>query len=73
MGSISRDLAFDGVNLWVVNSGDDTVMRLRGSNGAIEHTYAVEIFPVAILFDGSNIWVTNNDSNTVDKITRTPP
>ena len=72
VGNSPIGLAFDGANIWVSNQDDDTVMRLKSSHGAIQHTYLVERSPEGILFDGTSIWVANYYGNTVDKITRTP-
>lgn len=81
-GDGGRDLAFDGdniwvadyyadsVHVWVANVGENTVMRLRLSDGAIQRTYRAESGSQFVLFDGASIWVSNFYRNTVDKISR---
>jgi hypothetical protein len=63
VGAYPAGIAFDGVNIWVSNSGDGTVTKLLASTGATVGTY-----PVAALFDGVNIWVTNSRDGTVTKL-----
>jgi sugar lactone lactonase YvrE len=48
-------MAFDGVDIWVGNSGDDTVTKLRATDGKNRGTFkAVGVNGIA--FDGVNIW-----------------
>src|SRR5437762_3655218 len=62
-------LVFDGANIWVTNAGEDTVTKLRASDGANLGTFPVGgLFPEFITFDGANIWVSNNISNNVTKL-----
>src|SRR5689334_8165461 len=61
-------LAFDGAHIWVTNSYDGTVMKLRASDGAPQGTYPVGTYPNYITFDGTNIWVGNFDSDNVTKL-----
>jgi DNA-binding beta-propeller fold protein YncE len=35
VGDNPRQLAFDGANIWVSNLADDTVARLRASDGTV--------------------------------------
>src|SRR5579864_2505394 len=56
---------FDGTNIWVSNRGDNTVMKLRPSDGVTLGTFPVGSTPVGMAFDGANIWTANRDSNTV--------
>jgi DNA-binding beta-propeller fold protein YncE len=60
---MSRKIAFDGANIWVTNSGDRTVSKLRTSDGKVLGT-----FTVGSDIDGANIWVANSGSNTVSKL-----
>ena len=60
--------AFDGTNIWISNRGDNTVSRIRPSDGTILGTYAVGSAPTGILFDGTNIWAANLNSNNVTKL-----
>jgi YVTN family beta-propeller protein len=61
-------VAFDGTNIWVANSGSNTVTKLLAATGALVGTYPVGSFPFGVAFDGANIWVTNEGSNTVSKL-----
>jgi hypothetical protein len=66
-------LAFDGSNISVINTGDNTVRKLRKSTGAIVKTYRVDFAPEDIPFDGISIWVACNASDTVNKINPRSP
>src|SRR5271166_1312060 len=61
-------VAFDGANIWVANSGSNTVSKLRPSDGAILGTYTVGTSPQGLAFDGANIWVANVSSADVTKL-----
>jgi len=50
---------FDGTNIWVSNRGDNTVMKLRSSDGTALGTFPVGAAPTGMAFDGANIWVAN--------------
>jgi hypothetical protein len=67
-GSNPSGVAFDGANIWVANTGSNTVTKLRASDGSTLGTFTVESNPVSVVFDGANIWVTNYSSNTVTKL-----
>jgi DNA-binding beta-propeller fold protein YncE len=67
VGSHPFALAFDGANIWVANSLDDTVTKVRASDGSLVGTYPVGRWPNALAFDGANIWVVNSGNNTVSK------
>ena len=58
-------IAFDGVNMWVANSGSNSVSVLRASDGNHGMTPTVGINPAGIAFDGMNMWVTNGGSGSV--------
>ncbi|HSY92585.1 MAG TPA: DNRLRE domain-containing protein [Candidatus Binatus sp.] len=64
-GSAPIGVAFDGTNIWVANSGGNTVTALLASTGATVGTYSVGSAPFGVAFDGTNIWVTNSGGNTV--------
>ena len=66
--SFPAGVAFDGINIWVANQGDNTVSKLRASDGAPLGTFTVGTFPYGIAFDGANIWVANQFSDTVSKL-----
>ena len=60
-------LLFDGSSIWVANGGDNSVTKLRQSDGAT-CTFIVGTRPVALASDGKNVWVANNDSSSVTKL-----
>ena len=68
VGSNPQGIAFDGVNIWVANSGSSSVTKMLASTGATVGTYPVGLTPQGIAFDGVNIWVANNGGNTVTKL-----
>ena len=68
VGTGPRAVAFDGANIWVTNQGNDTVTKLRASDGALQGTFAVGTRPVGVAFDGANIWVANYGSDNVTKL-----
>lgn len=59
--------AFDGANIWVPNSGDNTVSVVRASTGATLETLTGNGLnhPVVAAFDGERILVTNQDGDSV--------
>jgi YVTN family beta-propeller protein len=63
-----RAAAFDGVHLWVTDAYNNTVKKVRVSDGAVIGTYPVGAGPTAVAFDGSSIWVANTTGNTVQKL-----
>jgi DNA-binding beta-propeller fold protein YncE len=62
-----RGVAFDGSNIWVTNTADDTVSRISPSTGA-KTDHPTGDTPVSVAFDGTHIWVTNSFADTVSKI-----
>src|SRR5438046_890552 len=67
-GNSPEGLAFDGASIWVANEIDNTVTKLRPSDGAIEGVFPVGARPKYLVFDGVNIWVANVDDRTVTKL-----
>ena len=67
VGTNPYAVAFDGANIWVVNTASSNVTKLLASTGATLGTFPVGTNPIAIAFDGANIWVANTGSNTVSK------
>ena len=61
-------LAFDGANMWVANLGDDTITKLRASDGFELGTYSVGDISTALAFDGANMWVAYHHDGTVTKL-----
>jgi len=68
VGGRPYGIAFDGANIWVTNSDDDTVSKLRASDGSMIGTYAVGDSPYGVAFDGAFIWVANYNDDTVSKL-----
>jgi len=70
VGHTAQGIAYDGANVWVTNFDDNTVTRLRASDGACvgSCTFPVGVHPTGIAFDGAHIWVANSGSNTVSKL-----
>ena len=56
------------VNIWVANLTDNTVSKLRASDGANLGAFATGSVPVNVAFDGANIWVTNAGDSTPTKL-----
>src|SRR5215475_12385763 len=54
----SSGVAFDGSSVWVTHWDDNSVTKLRASDGAVLGIFAVPGTPLAVAFDGANIWVT---------------
>ncbi len=68
VGSAPMGLVFDGTNIWVTNSTDNTVTKMRASDGANLGTFAVGASPRRVAYDGTNIWVSNWNGNSVTKL-----
>jgi YVTN family beta-propeller protein len=66
-GSAPSAMAFDGLNVWALNSGANTVTRYNTSTG-VAGTVVVGTHPNAAAFDGTSLWVTNLDSNSISRI-----
>jgi len=58
---------FDGANIWVVNSSDNSISVVRASNGAVLATLTGNGLdsPVGSAFDGQRVLVTNLGGNSV--------
>ena len=67
-GQRPTGITYDGTNIWVANSGSNTVTKLRASDGTNLGTFAVGNNPNAAAFDGANIWVANHGDGTVSKL-----
>ena len=68
VGELPVDLTFDGANIWSANSRDNTVDKLRASDGVLQGIFPTGDFPEGLTFDGANIWVANFIDNTVTKL-----
>src|ERR1022692_231126 len=68
------EVAFDGANIWVTNTGIDnsnsgsTITKIRANDGAVLGTFAAGAAPAGVAFDGANIWVTDYAGNTASKL-----
>ena len=51
-----------------VNSGDNTVTKLRAGDGTVLGTFSVGTQPEGLAFGGANTWVTNFGGNSVTKL-----
>jgi YVTN family beta-propeller protein len=75
VGSYPTGIAFDSANgnLYVTNSGDNTVTAISSQNNNVIGTMAVGKTPRGIAFDpaNGNLYVTNFNDNTVSVIS--PP
>src|ERR1022692_229769 len=59
VGNQPYGLAFDGANIWCANFFDNTVTKLRASDGAVLGAFPVGTEPIGVTFDGANLWVPN--------------
>lgn len=59
VGHQPAGMASDGADIWVSNRTDNTVTKLRASDGALLGTFNVGLNPFGIVFDGANIWIAN--------------
>ena len=59
--------AFDGTYVWVATQFNNSVTRIRASDGAVSGTFAVGKRPVALLYAAGSLWVANLLSNNVTK------
>lgn len=57
-------LTSEGDNIWVTNLGDDTVSKLRASDGVVLGTFPVGSVPGWLTFGGTNIWVANQSQDS---------
>jgi hypothetical protein len=63
VGINPKGIAFDGVNMWIANSGQLSVTKLRGSDGAFLGSFAECSNcgnPLQVAFDGAQMWVTTS-------------
>lgn len=61
------DILWDGVNLWVTDTGDDRLKRIDPSSGDVLQslTLVTSVDPTRLLFDGTNLWVSCASSNSI--------
>jgi YVTN family beta-propeller protein len=61
-------IAFDGTNLVVTNSGSNTLMTIRATDGAVLAHVVTGLRPAGVVFDDfHHPWVANSGSNTVTR------
>ncbi len=60
-------IVFDGENIWVANNAENSLSKLRPSDGTTLKKFATGASPFALAFDGANIWVTCGPDATVQK------
>ena len=65
--STPKGLAYDGTNMWVVNSIGATVIKINPS-GLNTGTIAVGAGPLDIINTGDTMWVCNNTASTISII-----
>ena len=56
-------IAFDGIYIWVVNSGRDNVRKIDPVANSVGDPIPAGKDPQRIAFDGTYMWVTNNNSD----------
>ena len=61
-------VASDGSNIWVANEFDDSLTKLRASDGMELGTFPVGDGPRALAFDGRSVWVANANDDTVTRL-----
>jgi len=67
-GTNPTAVAFGGGSLWVVNQGDNTVLRIQPDTSAVLQRLEVGHSPAAIVSTDSDIWVANAGDATVTRI-----
>lgn len=64
-----QGFTYDGTNLWLVDSGTDTVYKLNASTGAVVTSFAAPALdPRDITWDGSSLWITTDADNKIYKV-----
>jgi hypothetical protein len=67
-GADALSFIFDGANIWLTDIPNNSVTKVRASDGAVVGRYPTQLAPNGLAFDGQNIWVTNYVSNSVTKL-----
>jgi len=64
-GTSPSYVCFDGVYVWVSNTGSNNLTKIKASDDSLQTgTYAVP-GPRGICFDGTSLWVCSSTSNSV--------
>jgi DNA-binding beta-propeller fold protein YncE len=64
VGGAPIGIVFDGTNIWVANSNQGTVSKLRARDGKLLGTFVVPGSPYGLVFDGARIWVSGDQGVT---------
>ena len=67
VGNQPYGMCFDGENIWVANNSDNTVSKIRASDGSSLGTFSAA-GAIGLAFDGANVWVTSVTGNVVYKL-----
>src|SRR5258708_29847760 len=66
-------LAFDGTNIWVANSGNNSVTEVKASDGGFVRNLSGSSFffdvPVAIAIANNDVWVVNRGISGIGSVT----
>ena len=57
VGSDPREICFDGAHIWTANREDDSISKVRASDGEVIGPFSGFLEPRGICFGGSSIWV----------------
>jgi hypothetical protein len=68
LGTNITQLAFDGSNIWAVEDINNSVAKVRASDGVLLGNFPIANVPYGVAFDGTNVWVTNLYGGTVTKL-----
>ena len=70
VGGVATALAFDGANIWVAMKSNDTLLKLRSTDGFIAGTFNLSpgSAPASLVFDGLDLWIANSGTNTISKL-----
>ena len=72
VGDGPRGIAFDGTNIWVANSDDNTVSKIDPTTNTVTATISTGVGsgPWDFAYDGTSVWVTQQNGS-VSKINPT--
>ena len=69
--SSPKGIAFDGVNMWTANYGNNSVAKISPTGVATTYSIGAGTNPWGIAFDGTNMWTANYSDSSVTKISPT--
>lgn len=67
-GVSPQHAVYDGQDIWVTNSIENSVTRLHAVDGSLVGTYPVGAGPTRICYDGNFMWVANHVENSLSKL-----